>query len=163
MSLFNGSRDSKIHEKKSSPGFVPIKAVRASQDSTLYNVYKADNCIQNDGVCHTVAASNSWLKIEFGQVFCIDKVKIVGYKLDGKQFEMDKGKILVLNSKTNDETLCGTLHIRDTPTREGQTYHIQCGKYMCGDQVKLSVIRADNQYDGMIAMKEMTAYYSTGR
>ena len=141
--------------------------MKASQVSTFQgsNNYGAGRCTDGNvgTLCHTKCGNNVWFKMTLQDVFCIDKVKIVGHKTDGAQYRMNKGKILVLNSKTDDETLCGTLQIRDTPTREGQTYHIQCGKYICGDQVKLSVIRAENEAEGCIIMREITAYYSTGK
>ena len=93
----------------------------------------------------------------FEKISCIDSVKIVGHKTDGDQHRVDKGAILVKTSGTDRESLCGVLRTRDG---QDQTYFVECEKYVCGDQVKLSVIRATN--DGGIMMREMTAYYSTG-
>jgi hypothetical protein len=89
-------------------------------------------------------------------------IEIIAHKTDGEQYRMDKGKIEISNSKTGKVESCGILEIRSTPTLVGQTYYIECGRYMCGDEVIFSVTRGIHDYPAMIALKEMTAYYSTG-
>ena len=138
-----------------------ISTTTAAMESTLES-YPADNCI--DGIlntfCHTNYGTNVWFKMTFEKISCIDSVKIVGYKTDGAQNRMDKGVISVKNSGTDKESLCGLLQTREG---EDQTYDVECEKYVCGEQVKLSVVRAANDYPGLIVMREMTAYYSTGK
>ena len=132
----------------------------ASQESTL-DSYTAEYCIDGNGnsLCHGHSGHDVWFEMTFEEVFCIDTVKIVAYKTDGAQHRMDKGKILVVNSSSGEETLCGVLRTRDG---QNQVYNVECRKYVCGNKVKFSVIRTLNEYVGNIAMREITAYYSTG-
>ena len=64
----------------------------------------------------------------------------------------------------NEKSLCGILTVRNTPTREGQTYNIDCEKYICGDKVRLDVYKEDQHVvDRSISMRDVTTYISTGR
>ena len=106
-----------------------------------------------------------WFQITFNEIYCIDRVKLILHKLDGNQFLTDNGEISVIDSRTpNEKSLCGILTVRNTPTREGQTYDIDCEKYICGDKVRLDVYKEDQHVvDRSISMREVTTYISTGR
>ena len=141
-----------------------IAPVVATQDSTLQN-YVARLCI--DGkigtLCHTDKKDHVWYQVNFDEIFCVDMVKLILHKTDGAQFRMNNGNISVKNSDSDENGLCGILIVRDTPTTEGQTYEIECGKYICGDEIRLDVVRKGDEPTRYIAMREVTAFYSTGK
>ena len=90
-------------------------------------------------------------------------VKLILHKTDGDQYKMNNGNISVKNSGSDEKGLCGILTVTDTPTTKGQTYEIKCGKYICGDEIRLDVVRKSDESIRYIAMREVTAYYSTGK
>ncbi|KAL5250221.1 hypothetical protein ACHWQZ_G016076 [Mnemiopsis leidyi] len=96
-------------------------------------------------------------------MYCIDRVKLILHKLDGNQFLMNNGEISVIDSQLNNKKMmCGILIVRDIPTREGQTYYIECEKYICGDKIRLDVYRKEEDgEERSISMKEVTTYIAT--
>ena len=72
---------------------------------------------------------------------------------------MQDTNVLVVNSETKAESLCGILDVSSVHTQEGQTYSISCGG-ACGDGVKLKLRhdRSKYKYRGCVHMIEITAY-----
>ena len=76
--------------------------------------------------------------MKFDDVFCFSDVVIINSEQNIHAYRMDDTKVLVVNSDTGDESLCGVLKVSDVLTIEGQTYRIPCD-LKCGDEVKLTL------------------------
>ena len=77
---------------------------------------------------------------------------------------MEDMKVIIVNTDTNEESLCGMLKMRSEESVHGQTYKIPCDM-KCGDEVKLTVYHGTGDYENAasIHMAEITAYIMPGQ
>ena len=101
--------------------------------------------------------TDHWYKINFDDVYCISEVIILQLENNyRKQFGMEDTNVLVVNSKTGTESLCGVLKISNKKTWYSQTYTIPCDQ-KSGDEIVLKVRHNEGEYEkpGCIHMKEI--------
>ena len=105
-----------------------------------------------------------WYRMSFGAVYCFTEIVIINSHWGGFRYRMEDMKVLVVNTDTNKESLCGILKIRSEQSVHGQTYKISCDM-KCGDEVKLTVYHGtgDYNYDACIHMREIMAYFMPGQ
>ena len=114
---------------------------------------------------HTECAWNTdlWYKMEFDGIYCFSDVVIINYigHVDNNKYRMRDTKVLVINTDTGTESLCGVVKATGIQTIEGYTYRIPCD-LQCGDEVKLTVRHDNGQYynKACIHMKEITTFLS---
>ena len=135
-----------------------------SQSST-YGTAEARKAIDGDltTFSNTKEAWNKtvWYKMTFNSFYCFSEIEIINSHWGGLAFRMQDLNVLVVDSYTRSESLCGTLAMRKEQSVEGQTYRVPCdGK--CGNEVKLTVYHetGDYGYRACIHMSEILAYHS---
>ena len=140
-----------------------IEPASVSQSSTFTYHYAAERAI--DGDMNTLSNTNCawdtdlWYKMEFDAVHCLAGIVIVQSHFGFVYaFRMQDLKVILMDSTTGTESVCGTLRVRQVWTAEGQTYWIPCD-IACGDQVKLLLRhnQGDYRYPGCIHIREMKA------
>ena len=103
-----------------------------------------------------------WYKMTFDSFYCFSEIEIINSHWEGRYvFRMQDLNVLVVDSYTQRESLCGTLAMRKDQSVEGQTYRVPCdGKY--GNEVKLTVYHGagDYGYRACIHMSEILAYHT---
>ena len=114
---------------------------------------------------HTNCAwdTDIWYKMKFHAVYCFSEIVIIQSHDNVYAYRMQDTKVIVINTATNTESLCGVLKVRNVYTVEGQTYKIPCD-LKCGDEVKLTV-RHDKSRDWLqacIHMREIRAFQIAG-
>ena len=140
-----------------------------SQSSTYVytetgDIKKAENAIDGDlkTFAHTKCAwdTDVWYKMKFDAVYCFSDVVIINSKLNEYANRMDEAKVLVINTETGAESLCGVLKVTDVMTIEGQTYRIPCD-LKCGDEVKVTLRHDKDKYrhEACIHMNEISAFH----
>ena len=101
-----------------------------------------------------------WYRMKFDAVYCFSEVVIMQSHLSEQNAKrMQDTNVVVVNSGTEAESLCGILEVSSVYTQEGQTYSISCDR-ACGDKVKLTLRHDRSQYkiEGCIHMIEIKAY-----
>ena len=137
--------------------------VSVSQIST-YNRHKAENAIDGNlnTKSYTQCAWNTelWYKMKFDAVYCFTEVIVVQSDWNNAE-RKDDTRMLIINTGSKTESLCGVLKVNDVLTIEGQTYRIPCD-LKCGDEVKLTVRHDSGKYhkDACIHMKEIEAFHT---
>jgi hypothetical protein len=99
-----------------------------------------------------------WFKMKFDALCCFNEVVLIQFLNNNNAYRMQDTNVLVVNSKTGSEKLCGVLKVRSVWTIEGQTYRIACG-LKCGDEIKLTVQQEKNN-PVCIHMREITAIHT---
>ena len=147
-------------------GTKAIKPSAASQSSTFAwagTALGAKRAIDGKGgsESHTRCAwnTNLWFKMKFDAIYCFYEVIIIQDKRDHNAYRMNGAKVIVINSRSGAESLCGVLKVIEKYSLKGQTYRIPCD-VKCGDEVKLTVRHNRGEYStpGCIHMREITAY-----
>ena len=146
----------------SGPNIEPVSVAQSSTFKYQGVRYVAERAIDGDmnTVSHTYCAWNTdlWYKMELDAVHCVTGIALIQshYGL-AYAFRMQDLKVILMDSTTGTESVCGTLRVRQVWTAEGQTYWIPCD--VCGDQVKL-LLRHDKgeySYPACIHIRELKA------
>ena len=93
--------------------------------------------------------------MKFRTLHCFKEIVLIQAAKDETRKRMDDTKVLVFNTKTDKEHLCGKLTTRDGVTIQDQTYKIPCSME-CGDEVKLTV-RKETEH-ACIHLKEIKVF-----
>ena len=116
---------------------------------------------------HTSCAwdTDLWYKMEFDAVYCFPEIVIMQFYQNYYSYRMQDLKVLLIDSATGTDSLCGTLRSTQVATIAGQTYKIPCDA--CGNQVQLRVRHNQSEYPksraqgqtqrGCIHMREIRA------
>ena len=147
-------------------GTRPVRPLTVSQSSTLGSggsAQGAELAIDGDQYSrsNTICAWNTdlWYKMQFDAVYCFHEVVIIQDRRNHFAYRMDGTKVIVINSRSGAESLCGVLNVINDYSPEGQTYRIPC-HVKCGDEVKLTLRHNSGEYsyNGCIHMEEITAF-----
>ena len=148
------------------PGNIQIKPISVSQSSTHVSD-TADLATDND--MGTFSNTNCawgeeiWFKMSFETTYCFSEVMIAQSHHHENAYRMNNTKVFVVNTMTEEESLCGALKIRDKWDVFWQTYIIPCHQ-QCGNEVKLTVLHKSgiDNFEACIHMSEILAFYPSG-
>ena len=110
---------------------------------------------------HSVCAKNTdiWLRLHFSSIRCVKKVLIFQTHLSSAgKYRMDGTKVILSDTNTETDTLCGTLKISQTLNATDQLHYTDC-ENSCGDTILLAVNHPNTQhYEGCMHVYEVMAY-----
>ena len=110
---------------------------------------------------HTLCSFNVeetiWFNMTFGTLECFEEIVLIQAAMDDGRLRMDDTKVLVVNSTSGEEYLCGMLKTREGETIEDQTYKIPCSG-TCGDEVKLTLKSQGQDHGACIHVKEIYVF-----
>ena len=100
-----------------------------------------------------------WFKMKFDNVYCFFEVVIIQSRWNSLAHRMDDLNVVLVDTETESESLCGVLKVTEDWTLEGQTYRIPCD-LQCGDEIVLTLRHDEDKYttSACIHIKEIMAF-----
>ena len=142
-----------------------IEIASVEQSSTFIKTwpYRSIEAVDGDmgTSSHTICGRNveHWFRMRFTGARCVKQVSIAQDYLDWfNKARMDHTKVVLINTLTQEEHLCGTIRLngRDK-TLVGAYHYINCSLH-CGDMIQLTVMKTTEKEEGCIHIREIAVY-----